>query len=75
LKWPILKGKSPVSFRTKTMQQLAEYLEQAIQFGALAARESNPVLKARYQAQAEYFRGLAEKLTVDLGLRVPVLMD
>jgi hypothetical protein len=57
------------------MRQLAEYLEQTIQFGALAARESNPMLKARYQAQADYFRGLAEKLTVDLGLRVPALLD
>ena len=57
------------------MQQLAEYLERTIQFGALAARESNPILKARYQAQADYFRELAEKLTTDLGLRVPVLMD
>jgi hypothetical protein len=57
------------------MQQLAEYLEHAIQFGALAARESNPTLKSRYQAQADYFRELAEKLTADLGLRVPVLSD
>jgi hypothetical protein len=57
------------------MQQLAEYLERTVQFGALAARESNPILKARYQAQADYFRGLAEKLTVDLGLRVPALLD
>jgi hypothetical protein len=57
------------------MMQLAEYLESAIQFGALAARESNPSFKARYQAQADYFRGLAEKLTADLGLRVPALLD
>jgi hypothetical protein len=57
------------------MEQLSEYLESAIQFGALAARESNPRLKARYQAQADYFREMAEKLTTDLGLRVPVLMD
>ena len=55
--------------------QLAEYLESAIQVGALAARESNPSFKARYQAQADYFRGLAEKLTADLGLRVPALLD
>jgi hypothetical protein len=57
------------------MKQLAEYLESAIQFDALAAREPNPMLRARYQAQADYFRALAEKLTADLGLRVPVLMD
>jgi hypothetical protein len=57
------------------MQQLAEYLEHAVQYGALAARESNPKLKDRYQAQADYFREMAENLTVDLGLRVPVLMD
>ena len=57
------------------MKQLAEYLEQTIRFGALAARESNPILRARYQARADYFRELAEKLTVDLGLRVPALSD
>jgi hypothetical protein len=33
------------------MQQLAEYLEQAIQFGALAAREANPILKVQNRAQ------------------------
>jgi hypothetical protein len=57
------------------MKQLAEYLESAIHFGALAARESNPILKARYHGQADYFRGLAEKLSCDLGLRVPTLSD
>jgi hypothetical protein len=57
------------------MKQLAEYLDQTIRFGALAAGESNLILKARYQEQADYFRGLAEKLTADLGLKVPALLD
>jgi hypothetical protein len=45
LKWPILEGKSSVSLRAKTMQQLAEYLEQAIQFGALAHAKRTLCLK------------------------------
>jgi hypothetical protein len=57
------------------MQQLAEYLEQTIQFGALAARESNPALRARYREQADTYRRLADKLAADLGLRVPALLD
>jgi hypothetical protein len=57
------------------MKQLAEYLEQTIRFGALAAREPNQILKARYQEQADYFRGLAEELRADLGLKVPALLD
>jgi hypothetical protein len=57
------------------MKQLAEYLEHAIEFESLAARESNPTLEARYREQAAMYRRLAEKRAGDMGLRVPALSE
>jgi hypothetical protein len=57
------------------MKQLSEFLQHAIEFQALAARESNPTLRARYQEQADAYRALAAKLAADLGINVPALMD
>jgi hypothetical protein len=57
------------------MKQLAEYLQHAIEFQALAARESNQALRARYQEQADTYRALAAKLAADLGIDVPALME
>jgi hypothetical protein len=57
------------------MKMLAEYLQHAIDFGALAARETNPTLKARYRQQADIYRQMADKLAADLGLSVSALLD
>jgi hypothetical protein len=38
-----------------------EYLENARQFERLAADETNPVIKAQFEKQAEAYRKLAER--------------
>jgi hypothetical protein len=43
------------------MQKLAEYLESASQFERLAKEEANPEIKAQFEAQAAYYRKLAER--------------
>jgi hypothetical protein len=53
---------------------LAEYLERAVEFEALAARE-NPALKARYVEQAASYRELAAKRAADIGLSLPALVQ
>jgi hypothetical protein len=57
------------------MKQLSEFLQKTIEFQALAAREANPTLQARYQEQADTYRALAEKRAADLGIDIPTLMD
>jgi hypothetical protein len=43
------------------MLKLAEYLEHVRQFERLAAEETNPVIKAQFEKQAESYRKLAER--------------
>jgi hypothetical protein len=57
------------------MKQLSEFLQHTIEFQALAARESNPTLRARYQEQADAYQALAEKLAAELGIDIPALMN
>ena len=40
------------------MPKLAEYLEHVRQFERLAAEETNPVIKAQFEAQAKSYRNL-----------------
>jgi hypothetical protein len=54
---------------------LAEYLEHVVEFQALAARENNPTLKARYAERADTYRQLATKRAADIGLNLPALMQ
>jgi len=43
------------------MLKLAEYLEHARQFERLAAEETNLIIKAQFEKQAESYRKLAER--------------
>jgi hypothetical protein len=43
------------------MLKLAEYLENVRRFERLAAEEINPVIKAKFEEQAESYRKLAER--------------
>jgi hypothetical protein len=43
------------------MKMVAEYLEKAMHFEQLAARENNPKLKADLEAQAKAYRKLAKE--------------
>jgi hypothetical protein len=43
------------------MQRLTEYLEHARQFERLAAEETNPEIKAKFEKQAASYRCLAER--------------
>jgi hypothetical protein len=43
------------------MLKLEEYLENARQFDRLAADETNPVIRAQFEKQADAYRNLAER--------------
>ena len=43
------------------MQKLAEYLENAREFERLAAEEQITEIKAKFEAQAAFYRKLAER--------------
>jgi hypothetical protein len=43
------------------MLKLEEYVENARQFDRLAADETNPVIRAQFEKQAEAYRNLAER--------------
>jgi hypothetical protein len=43
------------------MKMLAEYLDNATKFERMAARESDPTLKAEFEKQAKAYRKLAEQ--------------
>jgi hypothetical protein len=73
--WVYIRCKGALATWAVPMKQLAEYLQHAIEFQALAAREANPTLQARYQEQADTYRALAEKRAADLGINVPTLVD
>jgi hypothetical protein len=53
------------------MKMIAEYLERALQFERMAARESNADLKAQLLRQAEDYRKLAAKRAGQLGGPAP----
>jgi hypothetical protein len=53
------------------MKMLAEYLETAIKFEQMAARETDPKLKAEFERQAASYRKLAEKRAKEYGLKMP----
>jgi hypothetical protein len=54
-----------------TMKMIAEYLERAHQFERMAARETDPRLKADFDKQAKAYQALAAKRALELGLPVP----
>jgi hypothetical protein len=43
------------------MLKLEEYLERVRQFERLAAEETNPIIKAQFEKQAESYRKLADR--------------
>ena len=53
------------------MKMLAEYLEHALEFERMAAREQNPEIKAQLQKQAEAYRKLAISRAKALGMEPP----
>jgi hypothetical protein len=58
--------------RTASMKMLAEYLEHAVKFEQMAARENDPKLKAEFERQAVAYRKLAEKRAMEYGLKPPL---
>jgi hypothetical protein len=53
------------------VKMIAEYLEHALQFERMAAREKNPELKAQLEKQAAAYRKLAGERADKLGLPPP----
>ncbi len=50
---------------------LAEYLEHALEFERMAAREQNPEIRAQLEKQAEAYRKLAIARAKALGMEPP----
>lgn len=53
------------------MKMLADYVENAIKFAKMAAREGDPTVKAQYEAHAAAYRKLAEYRAKKYGLQMP----
>jgi hypothetical protein len=53
------------------MKMLAEYVEMAMKFEQMAARENDPKLKTEFEKQAAAYRKLAEKRANEYGLTMP----
>jgi hypothetical protein len=53
------------------MKMLAEYLETAIKFEQLAARETDAKRKADFEKQAAAYRKVAEKRAKEHGFEMP----
>jgi len=53
------------------VKMIAEYLENAMKFERLAAKECDPKLKAVFEEQARACRGLADERVDRLGLAPP----
>ena len=53
------------------VKMLAEYLEHALEFERMAAREQNPEIKAQLEKQAEAYRKLAIGRAKALGMEPP----
>ena len=51
------------------MKLIAEYLERALSFDQMAARETNPGIKAVFEKQAATYRMLAEDRAEKFGLK------
>ena len=57
------------------MKLLTEYLEHALTFERMAAHESNPEVKAQFEAQAAAYRRLAAERAARYGLPAPSSPD
>jgi hypothetical protein len=53
------------------MKMLAEYVDMAIKFEAMAAAEKDLKLKTEFEKQAAAYRKLAEKRAKEYGLKMP----
>jgi hypothetical protein len=53
------------------MKMLAEYLEKAIAFEKMAAKEKDHKLKEDFEKQAAAYRKFAEKRAKNYGLKAP----
>jgi hypothetical protein len=53
------------------MTSVTEYLEQALHFDRVAAKEQNAALKVEYQRQADALRRLAVVEAKRLGIELP----
>jgi hypothetical protein len=53
------------------MKMLTEYLEHALEFERLAAKETDPILKAQFAKQASTYRKLATERAAKYGLPLP----
>jgi hypothetical protein len=53
------------------VKMLAEYLDHALEFERMAAREQNPETKAQLEKQAQAYRKLAIRRARELGMEPP----
>lgn len=57
--------------RVLAVKMLAEYLEHALEFERMAAREQNPEIKAQLEKQADAYRKLAISRARAVGMEPP----
>ena len=53
------------------MKMITEYLDHALTFERMSAEEDDPVLKAKFEKQAEAYRKLAKERAIQYGLPMP----
>ena len=57
------------------MQRIVEYPERALQFGRLAAEETDPEIKAHFEKQAAAYCKIAVNRAKALGLELPKMSN
>jgi hypothetical protein len=58
-----------------SVERITDYLERAVVFDRLAAEESNPMLKAKFESEASGYRKAASRRAADLGVELPEISN